>query len=150
MASRRRAREFALQALFQADLREITVSAALNDLWSGMMDGEGLDDGRPPESEEVEFAQRLARGVDERRTEIDALIEDSSTNWRLVRMPIVDRNVLRIAAFELLGCPDIPATVSINEAIELAKRYGSGDSRAFVNGIVDRIARQLGRLDNRR
>lgn len=150
MASRRQAREYALQALFQADLREITVSAALNDLWSGLMDGEGLDDSRPPESEEVEFAQRLARGVDERRAEIDTLIEESSTNWRLVRMPVVDRNVLRIAAFELVACSDIPATVSINEAIELAKKYGSGDSRAFVNGIVDRIARQLGRLDGRK
>jgi N utilization substance protein B len=64
-------------------------------------------------------------------------------------MPVVDRNILRIAAFELIGCPDIPATVSINEAIELAKRFGSADSRAFVNGIVDRMARQLGRLDTR-
>ena len=150
MASRRQAREYALQALFQADLREVTVSAALNDLWSGLMDGEGLDDSRPPESEEVEFAQRLARGVDERKAEIDTLIEESSTNWRLVRMPVVDRNVLRIAAYELVACSDIPATVSINEAIELAKKYGSGDSRAFVNGIVDRIARQLGRLDGRK
>jgi N utilization substance protein B len=150
MASRRQAREYALQALFQADLREVTVSAALNDLWSGLMDGEGLDDSRPPESEEVEFAQRLARGYDERRAEIDTLIEDSSTNWRLVRMPVVDRNVLRIAAYELLACTDIPATVSINESIELAKKYGSGDSRAFVNGIVDRIARHLGRLDGRK
>jgi N utilization substance protein B len=149
MASRRRAREFALQALFQADLREVSVPAALNDLWSGLMDGEGLDDERPPESEEVEFAQRLCMGVEERRAEIDALIEESSTNWRLPRMPVVDRNVLRIAAFELLGCADIPATVSINEAIELAKKYGSADSRAFVNGIVDRMARQLGRLDRR-
>lgn len=149
MASRRRAREFALQALFQADLREVSVATALNDLWSGLMDGEGIDDTRPPESEEVEFAQRLARGVDDRRAEIDALIESSSTNWRLPRMPVVDRNVLRIAAFELLGCPDIPATVSINEAIELAKRFGGGDSRAFVNGIVDRIARHLGRIDAR-
>jgi N utilization substance protein B len=149
MASRRRAREFALQALFQSDLREVTVATALNDLWSGLMDGEGIDEARAPESEEVEFAQRLCVGVDERRTEIDALIEESSTNWRLPRMPVVDRNVLRIAAFELMGCPDIPATVSINEAIELAKKFGSADSRAFVNGIVDRMARQLGRLERR-
>lgn len=147
MASRRRAREFALQALFEADLREVSVASALNDLWGGMMDGEGIEDAQPPESEEVEFAGRLARGVDEHRPRIDALIEESSLNWRLARMPIVDRNILRIAAFELLNCPDIPATVSINEAIELAKRWGSSDSRAFVNGIVDRVARQLGRLD---
>jgi N utilization substance protein B len=147
MASRRRAREFALQALFEADLRETSVAGALNDLWGGLMDGEGIDDTRPPESEEMEFASRLARGVDEHRARIDALIEESSLNWRLPRMPIVDRNILRMAAFELLICPDIPATVSINEAIELAKRWGSADSRAFVNGIVDRVARQLGRID---
>lgn len=146
MASRRRAREFALQALYVSDLSEVTVTAALNDLWSAMMDGEGIEDARPPESEEVEFAQRLAVGVDERKAEIDGLIEESSTNWRLPRMPVVDRNVLRLATFELLGCQDIPATVSINEAIELAKRYGTADSRAFVNGIVDRLARHLGRL----
>ncbi|MEQ1566851.1 MAG: transcription antitermination factor NusB [Myxococcota bacterium] len=147
MASRRRAREFALQSLFEADIREVTVARALNDLWSGLMDGQGLDEGRPPESEEVEFAQRLGMGFDERRAEIDALIEESSTNWRLARMPVVDRNVLRLAAFELMACVDIPATVSINEAIELAKKYGSADSRAFVNGIVDRMARQLGRIE---
>jgi transcription antitermination protein NusB len=150
MASRRRAREFALQALYQADIRETTVPAALNDLWSAMMDGEGIEDSRPPESEEVEFAQRLAVGVDERRAEIDGLVEESSTNWRLPRMPVVDRNVLRLATFELLACQDIPATVSINEAVELAKRFGTADSRAFVNGIVDRLARQLGRIDGRR
>jgi N utilization substance protein B len=149
MASRRRAREYALQALFESDLRDVTAASALNDLWSGLMDGEGIDDARPPESEEVEFAQRLARGVEDRKEEVDGLIEGASTNWRLVRMPVVDRNILRIAAFELLGCPDIPATVSINEAIELAKRFGTADSRAFVNGIVDRVARQLGRIEPR-
>lgn len=150
MASRRQAREYALQAMFQADVREVSVQQALSDLWSGLMDGEGIDHSRPPESEEVEFAQRLCHGVDQHRAEIDGLIEECSTNWRLARMPVVDRNVLRLAAFELLGCPDIPANVSINEAIELAKKFGSQDSRAFVNGIVDRMARQLGRIEGRR
>ena len=150
MASRRRARQFALQALFEADLRETTVSSALNDLWAGLMDGEGIDGERPPESEEVEFAQRLCRGVDDHRERIDTMVDECSTNWRLSRMPVVDRNVLRMAAYELLECHDIPATVAINEAIELAKRYGTADSRAFVNGIVDRIARQVGRIEGRR
>ena len=150
MASRRRARQFALAALFEADLRGVTVAAALNDLWSGLMDDEGIEGERVPESEEVEFAQRLGHGVEGIRDRIDALIDECSTNWRLVRMPVVDRNVLRIAAYELIDCPDIPATVAINEAIELAKRYGTADSRAFVNGIVDRMARQLGRIEGRR
>lgn len=149
MASRRRARQFALQALFVADIRSVSAATALNDLWSGLMDGEGIDGERLAESEEVEFAQRLVHGVESHRDQIDALIDECSTNWRLVRMPIADRNVLRMAAYELLDCPDIPATVAINEAIELAKRYGTADSRAFVNGIVDRMARQLGRIEER-
>jgi N utilization substance protein B len=146
MASRRRAREYALQGLYQADLADTPVAAALNALWAGLMEGEGIGEGRAPESEEVEFAQRLAFGVEQHREEIDALIESCSTNWRLPRMPVVDRNVLRMAAYELMACKDIPATVSINEAVELAKRFGTADSRAFVNGIVDRMARQLKRL----
>ncbi len=150
MASRRRAREYALQALFQADMREVPVLAALNDLWSGLMDGEGIEEARAPESEEVEFAQRIVAGVAEKREEIDRLIEASSTNWRLPRMPVVDRNILRMATFELLECQDIPATVSINEAVELAKKFGTSDSRGFVNGIVDRVARQLNRIDGKR
>src|SRR5688572_23924054 len=151
MASRRRSRQFALQALYQSDVSGHPLQSALNALWTGLLEGEGLDpDGRGPESEEVEFAQKLALGVEAKKAEIDDLIERCSTNWRLVRMPVVDRNILRMAAFELMECPDIPATVSINEAVELAKRFGTADSRAFVNGIVDRMARQLGRIEGRR
>ena len=146
MASRRRAREYALQALYTADLQERSVQGALNALWEGLLDGEGLEDLKPPESEEIEFAQRLAVGAEGDLEAIDALIEECSTNWRLPRMPIVDRNILRMAAYELKACHDIPPTVSINEAVELAKRFGTAESRSFVNGMVDRMARQLGRL----
>lgn len=146
MASRRRARGFALQALYHADITEVSVARALQDLWAGLLDGEGFDDGRPQESEEVEFAQRLATGAEAQRAEVDALIEQCSTNWRVARMPVVDRNILRMAAFELMNFEDVPPTVSINEAIELAKRFGTKESRAFVNGIVDRMARQLNRI----
>jgi transcription antitermination protein NusB len=148
MASRRRARQFALQALFERDLRGLGVSEALNDLWTGLLDG-GVGDDRPAESQEVEFAARLAHGVSDHQEAIDALIVSCSINWRLVRMPVVDRNVLRLAAFELMQCPDIPGTVSVNEAVELAKRYGSAESRGFVNGIVDRMGRKLNRLGER-
>ena len=147
MASRRRSRQFALQALFEADLRDVSAATALNDLWSGLMDDEGMS--RPPESQEVEFAQRIVHGVEANRAAIDGLIEESSSNWRLGRMPLVDRNVLRMAAYELSQAVDIPVNVAINEAIELAKLFGTADSRAFVNGIVDRMARQLGRLGSR-
>lgn len=147
MASRRKSRQYALQALYQSDLSGHPLSSAMNALWSGMLDGEGIEeDGRPPESEEVEFAQKIAYGVEAGKDRIDELIESCSTNWRLARMPVVDRNILRMAAYELMECPEIPATVSINEAVELAKKYGTADSRAFVNGIVDRMARQLDRL----
>ena len=73
--------------------------------------------------------------------ELDSVIQGSSLNWRLTRMAVVDRNVLRFAAYELLHCEDIPRKVTLNEAIEVGKRYGSEDSGAFINGVLDRIAR---------
>lgn len=153
MASRRRAREFALQALYAWDQGQgagapgadpVTVDRMLRRLWSTQTDAEGLD-GKPAAHDEIRFASRLAAGVQERQAEIDALIENASVNWRLARMPVVDRNILRLAGFELLACHDIPASVSINEAVELAKRFGDKDSRAFINGILDRIASDTGR-----
>jgi N utilization substance protein B len=150
MASRRRSREYALQILYATDLVARTAKDAQNDLWSILMDGDGVDGLRAPDSEEVEFAQRLVEGVCENRERLDAGIEAASTNWRVTRMPSVDRNILRLASFELADCMDIPANVSVNEAVELAKRFGGSDSRAFVNGIVDRIGRTLGRLEGRR
>lgn len=85
------------------------------------------------------FAERLVLGVSTHRDEIDGRITSASEHWRLERMPIVDRNVLRIAVFEMIYCSDIPHKVSINEAIELAKMYGSGDSGSFINGILDKV-----------
>lgn len=145
MASRRRAREFALQALYQSDLTETSPGAALESLWSVQIEGQDLPSSRPAEDEEIDFARRIVAGVEQGRADIDALIERSSVNWRLARMPVIDRNILRLAAFELISCPDVPASVSINEAVELAKRYGDKDSRAFVNGLLDRIAAETGR-----
>ena len=150
MASRRRAREYALQVLYVVDLVERAPKDAQNDLWSLLMDDEGVEGLRPPESQEVEFAQGIVAGVVANREALDAHIEEASTNWRLVRMPVVDRNILRMATWELSERLDIPPFVSVNEAIELAKTFGGTDSRAFVNGIVDRIGRKLGRLDGSR
>jgi N utilization substance protein B len=146
MPSRRRARQFALQALYQSELTGEPVRVALSALWAGSMDGEGIEEARPPEGNEVEFTERLVNGVDAHRAAIDAVIEDCSTNWRIPRMPFVDRNILRIAGYELMHCEDVPPTVAMNEAIELAKRYGTAESRAFVNGIVDRMARSVQRV----
>lgn len=92
---------------------------------------------------EDSFLDRLVRGVSTHREEIDRLIEGHSEHWRLERMPPVDRNILRITAFELLYCEEVPPRVSVNEAVELAKRFGSEDSPAFVNGILDRIMTEI-------
>jgi len=85
------------------------------------------------------FFLRLVEGVKEFQREIDALIERFSENWKIGRMSRVDRNVLRVAVYELLHCDDIPPKVSINEAIDIAKRFGTEDSGAFINGILDSV-----------
>lgn len=143
MASRRRAREFVLQALYRADLSEAPLAESLAQVWAELVDDAAL--GGPAEADEIHFAERLVRQVEQRQAEVDALIDRCSSNWRLVRMPVVDRNILRLSATELMAFPDIPASVTINEAVELAKKYGDKDSRAFVNGILDRVAFETGR-----
>jgi N utilization substance protein B len=93
------------------------------------------------------FFHRIVDGVQENRSTIDTIIEQFSSNWKLSRMSCVDRNVLRIAVFELLFCPDIPAKVSINEAIDVAKRFGTDESGAFINGILDSIRLAMDRQE---
>ncbi len=88
------------------------------------------------------FADELVRGVQSERTQIDEIIQQSSTHWKLDRMARVDRNILRLAVYEILRRADIPIRVSLNEAIELGKKFGSEESSAFVNGVLDRIAHQ--------
>lgn len=91
------------------------------------------------------FTQRLVTGVTRNLKEIDSVIEGVSEHWRTGRMAAVDRNILRLGVFELMFCDDIPATVSINEMIEVAKSFGSENSAAFVNGILDKIKASLSR-----
>ena len=141
--ARRRAREFALKALYQADVSGGAAADALEGLFAGMLDQSSEE--KPAEPDEVKFALTIAKGVDKRSDEVDGHIVAASKNWRLVRMPIVDRSILRLATAEMMLMKDIPASVTINEAVELAKRFGEKESRAFVNGILDRIASILGR-----
>lgn len=141
--ARRRAREFALKALYQSDVSGGTAADALEGLFAGLLDQSS--DEKPAEPDEVEFAVNITAGIDDRGSEIDGHIETASNNWRLVRMPIVDRSILRLATAEMILMNDVPASVTINEAVELAKRFGEKESRAFVNGILDRIASILGR-----
>jgi N utilization substance protein B len=138
MGKRRQARECALQLLFQYDFCETDFRGTCDIYWK--------EHGVP--SEVQEFAMNLIEGVCRNRTEIDSLIEKHSTNWRVDRMPIVDRNILRIAAYELLFERDIAASVILNEAIEIAKRFGTEESGSFVNGVLDPIAISLDREEN--
>ena len=133
MSSRRRSREMAVQVLYQVDMAQSDISEALRVFCDHFEAPESIRD----------FAIELANGAHGHQEEIDSLIKQFSEHWRLERMPIVDRNVLRLAIFELLYRPDIPAKVSINEAVDLGKRYGSSESGAFINGILDKIRMHL-------
>ncbi len=133
MRRRRKSREFALQALYQLNITKQDVSALLAQFQEHFLPGEEAD----------EFLRRLVLGVLDHREELDRLIEQYSENWRLDRIDVIDRNILRMALFELLYCEDIPPKVTINEAIDLGKRYGSEDSGNFINGILDRIQNEV-------
>jgi transcription antitermination protein NusB len=142
MGARSVARERALQALYQLEVQETSVSDALDAAFTAAGAEPGAPSGKPdPESRR--FAQQLVEGTHAHRAEIDALIEAHSHNWRLDRMGQIDRNVLRLAIFELKWLPDVPRKVTINEAVELGKRFGTEASSAFINGLLDRIAAEL-------
>jgi N utilization substance protein B len=133
MGARRKGRETALQILYQMDVAAAPAEEAIELFWSNLGEGrEGRD-----------FATELVRGVAAQQPRIDELIRKASTNWRLERMARVDRNILRLGVFELLALPDVPRRVAINEAVELARRYGNEHSAAFVNGLLDKIAGEL-------
>lgn len=142
MNSRRKAREAALQALYQCDTLDEWSEDAIT-LYFSIYNPDALtaEEGAPLEN--ARFAQTLIRGVIEQMAEIDRHISGASTHWSVSRMPRVDRNILRCATYELLFISDIPVSVSINEAIEIAKRYGTADSPMFINGVLDKIATNL-------
>src|SRR5207249_10795550 len=117
--ARTRGREYALQILYEIDTREADADTALIAYWEHFQ-----GPGEVPEAAVRDFAGLLVRGVAERRRDLDALIERCSINWRVDRMPRVDRNVIRLATFELKESLDVPMKVVINEAIELGKRFG--------------------------
>ncbi len=137
MGNRRKARECALQLLYDFEFNEAP-EAATHTVFAAYWD---CFPDKAQVTEEVKgFAEVLVRGVCAKRNEIDGYIQAASTNWKLERMALVDRNILRIATFELRHLDDIPPKVSLNEAIEIAKRYGSEDSGSFINGILDKIS----------
>ena len=158
MGSRREARERAVQFLFQYDLNPPDeAGAALEEFWRSLR-AASQDRGphpaapaeagaaAPPDTAETAlrlFADPLIRGTLEHRDEIDARIKRLARNWELHRMATVDRNVLRLAIYEMLYRQDIPPVVSINEAVDIAKKYSTDDSGRFVNGILDSLRKEL-------
>jgi N utilization substance protein B len=135
--NRRKAREDAIQVLYQLDLNNtLTPGAGLRHFESYFNPEGGPID---------EFTRRLVMGVIDALKAVDSTVSKYSENWKLDRMPAVDRNILRLGVYELEHCDDIPATVSINEMVDLAKAFGSENSPAFVNGILDRVKKALDR-----
>ena len=123
-----------MQMLFQGDLGKQTAEEVRGLFWPSRDDVDAETRG---------FAEELYRVATERRAEIDALIELHAENWRLERMAVVDRNLLRAAVAELLGTPNTPAAIVINESLEIARRYGAPESVQFLNGVLDAIARSV-------
>ena len=134
MGSRRHSREYALQMLYQMELSGDPLSHVFEH--SGRRQAE-------EDAETGEFAEALVQGVAGQKEEIDAFIVKYSTHWKLNRMAAVDKNILRIAVFELKNCKDIPLKVTLNEAIEIAKKFGSEESGSFINGVLDKIAKEF-------
>jgi N utilization substance protein B len=144
--TRRRGRELALQALYQRDVTGGEIGTVAGDLWRHFDEPESA----PVSDEARAFATGLVDGVLEVRERLDALIAAAAEHWRLDRLSQIDRNILRIGAYELLCRLDVPANVAIDEAIEIAKRFGGDESATFVNGVLDQVAEVVGAKEGRR
>lgn len=133
--------------LFSLDLNpSLSAEQALAAFWRDFARESRSDDAEVEVPRDVvTFTEQLVRGAAENQAEIDGIVQRASRNWRLERMARVDRNVLRLATYELRFVPEVPGKVVINEAIEVAKRYGAAESPAFVNGLLDRISQELKR-----
>jgi N utilization substance protein B len=133
LGRRRKSRESALQVLYQLNITKQEATAAFTQFEEHFL----------PDGVAEDFVKRLVHGVLEHRPELDRLIEQYSEHWRIDRIDMIDRNILRMALFELLYCEEIPPKVTINEAIDLGKRFGSEDSGSFINGILDRVQNEV-------
>ena len=130
MRKRTKSRECALKILYAVDIRKEPASECSGIFWEN----------HPTISEEIrEFSEYLINGVCDNKKKIDSIITKYAKNWQLGRMPTIDRNILRLSTYELIFASEVPPKVSINEAIEMAKRYGDKDSGKFVNGVLDKI-----------
>ena len=128
--SRRKGRTVAVQILYQLEMNAQDLEQTLPAFWELHAHSDAVRD----------FAERIARGVWENRESLDAIIVATAQNWSLERITPIDRNILRVAIYEMLYCKDIPYKVTLNEAIELGKKFGSDQSGAFINGVLDSVA----------
>jgi len=147
LGTRRKARELVLQFLYQTDMNPPQKRGGAGGEWTGTSDEAAIQEeiacfweNFKTEEGGKSFFTRLAAGVMAHRDQIDDLINGASENWRISRMATVARNILRFSVYEIVFLDDIPPSVTINEAVEIAKRYGSQESASFVNGILDKIA----------
>ena len=134
MGTRRKSRELTMQMLFQGDLGKQSPEQVSKLFWASVEDVDLDTRG---------FAEDLHRIATTRHEEIDTLIESHAQNWRIERMPVVDRNLIRTAVAEMLGFPNTPAAIIINESLEIGRRYAAPESIHFLNGVLDAIARDL-------
>jgi len=139
MGARRSGREAALQMLFQLEGSGVSADQAVELFWRTFEDAD--PEGKP-------YADSIVRGVADNLDTIDKKVAAASQNWRLERMSRVDRNLLRLGTWELMFRTDVPRAVILDEAVELAKSFGTDESSSFVNGVLDRIAENLGRRDD--
>lgn len=137
ITGRRQAREWVVQFLFQTEFNPEELDQALDEFWSN-------DEKRPLERDR-NYANEVIHGVIEQQTKIDRTLKRYTANWDVDRLGVLDRIVLRVAVYEMLFREDVPPVVSINEAIEIAKAYSGQKSARFVNGVLDRIQKELGR-----
>lgn len=133
MSKRRQSREHTLKILYRQDITHEDIDETIEHYWEENNINSGITD----------FSAQLARGTVNNLKEIDTCIEKASEHWALDRLGIIDRNILRMAVYELLFMDDIPPKVTINEAIEIAKKFGTDDSANFVNGLLDKIKNEL-------
>ena len=136
-AGRRRAREAALQMLYQSEVGRASAYEAIATYWPAH------DAEQPLDAALREFANALVRGTIDRVKEIDGLLSAHADNWRVERMAVIDRLILRLAVYEFLADPDTPSKVVINEALELARTYSGEEAVGFVNGVLDSVKKEL-------
>jgi N utilization substance protein B len=127
---RREAREFVLSVLYRREFVETPLADLLDEVDTG---------------DQRSYVERVYLGILDRRAELDALIGERTVGWRFERLALIDRNILRLGAFEILYLPEVPPQVALDEAVELAKKYGTENARSFINGILDRIWKESGR-----